>query len=62
MATCPADEICPDRTDCRCAEAKGMQSVLRPARENRAVVCRAGFGAEIRESRVRLCGDNEMVA
>ena len=25
-------------------------------------VCRAGFGVEIRESRVRLCGDKEMVA
>ena len=29
MATRLADEICPDRTDCRCAEAKGIQCVLR---------------------------------
>ena len=82
MAARLADEICPDRTDCRCAEAKGMQCVLRPARENRPFpvgrmkmvaivfgagaglsprVRRAGFGVEIRESRVRLCGDKEMV-
>ena len=44
----------PGRTDCRCAEAKGMQCVLRPARENRAGFAAPGFGAEIRESRVRL--------
>ena len=39
-----ADEICPDRTDCRCAEAKGMQCVLRPARENRSGSAAPGLG------------------
>ena len=39
-----ADEICPDRTDCRCAEAKGIQCVLRPARENRAGSAVLGLG------------------
>lgn len=44
MAARPADEICPGRTDCRCAEAKGMQCVLRPARENRAGFAAPGLG------------------
>ncbi|MEE0573702.1 MAG: hypothetical protein UC662_09020 [Paraprevotella clara] len=44
MAAHSADEICPDRTDCRCAEAKGIQCVLRPARENRAVSAAPGLG------------------
>ena len=44
MAARLADEICPDRTDCRCAEAKGIQCVLRPARENRAVSVASGLG------------------
>lgn len=44
MAAHSADEICPGRTDCRCAEAKGMQCVLRPARENRAVSAAPGLG------------------
>lgn len=44
MATRLADEICPDRTDCRCAEAKGIQCVLRPARENRAVSAAPDLG------------------
>ena len=44
MATRLADEICPDRTDCRCAEAKGIQCVLRPARENSSGSAVPGLG------------------
>lgn len=44
MAARFADEICPDRTDCRCAEAKGIQCVLRPARENHAGSAVLGLG------------------
>ena len=44
MAARPADEICSDRTDCRCAEAKGIQCVLRPARENSSGSAVPGLG------------------
>lgn len=44
MAARPADEICPGRTDCRCAEAKGIRCVLRPLRENRSETVTSGLG------------------